>query len=204
MSFEDLISQAHSDINEFREKRGLNHWNFKEARMANLSDDRCKMCADAGFPDILAHYKAVPKGMSHDGKGKPALCWDHAHGKIPRHILESRPQQAEPEPKAEPGLTNQTKSEVEKCGCGRPLPHKGRCAFRRGENGNSRALAPTAAKPVRGKRAKSLSDVLLDLRVGLQMYIAEQQRNVEAVERVIQLVERANAANSAAEFFEAG
>lgn len=41
------------------------------------------MCADAGYPDVLAHYKAVPKGMSHDGKGRPALCYAHAHGQVP-------------------------------------------------------------------------------------------------------------------------
>ena len=51
-----------------------------------MSDERCQMCKEAGFPDVLAHYKAVPKGSSHDGKAHPPLCWDHKHGKMPRFI----------------------------------------------------------------------------------------------------------------------
>ena len=48
--------------------------------------DICIPCREAGFPNVVAHYKGVKPGQSQDGKGSPAMCFDHKHGKIPKFI----------------------------------------------------------------------------------------------------------------------
>lgn len=52
-----------------------------------MIEPRCQSCKEAGFPDVLAHYKSISAGQSRDGKSRPALCWDHYHGKIPRFVM---------------------------------------------------------------------------------------------------------------------
>lgn len=55
--------------------------------MSNVGDERCVPCKEAGFPNILAHYKGVPAGKTHNGKTQHPMCWDHYHKKEPKHIL---------------------------------------------------------------------------------------------------------------------
>ena len=47
----------------------------------------CGPCKDAGFPNIIATYKAVRAGMSHDGRDHPAMCYSHRMGVTPPYIL---------------------------------------------------------------------------------------------------------------------
>lgn len=51
------------------------------------STECCELCKAAGFVNILAHYKSVAASKSHNGERQPAMCYDHRHGKTPRHIL---------------------------------------------------------------------------------------------------------------------
>jgi hypothetical protein len=97
-----------------------------------VADERCQMCKELGFPDVLAHYKGTPAGMSHNGKAIPALCWDHKNGKVPKFIKQNAPAEVEKvtAPKGYE-VFDPTKAAAEICGCGRPLPHKGRCSVRR-------------------------------------------------------------------------
>jgi hypothetical protein len=55
-----------------------------------MNDERCEMCKAEGFPDILAHYKGVPAGGSSTGKAIPALCFDHKHGRVRKHLEKLR------------------------------------------------------------------------------------------------------------------
>src|ERR1700733_9157451 len=200
--FEELIRQAHADANSIRRAQGLKPWDFGDKPMA---DERCKMCHDAGFPNVIAHYKGIEKGRSHDGKEHPPLCWDHKHGKTPRHILEangnstivgSSPIEESVSPAAE-----------ERCGCGRPVVHRGRCAARREKPANQiqQAITKSAPVSVQAKRQPreqmSLVQVLENLQGMLEEHQKETVANVDAVRRVIMLVQGAEKAGSAAEFF---
>ena len=192
-SWDEIIADVHRDIPRLRARFGAPH----------MIQDRCQMCTDAGFPDVLAHYKPVPKGMSHDGKGKPALCYDHAHGKTPVFILrmkggtvQTEPNKLEPEPvlKSEPITT------PELCGCGRPRIHKGRCAVRR----NGQAIEP--AKPPQTVRTKTtakltMPEVLANLLGMLELHRAEIDKDIEAVQRVTRMVAYVEESGTAAEFF---
>lgn len=64
----------------------------------------CEPCKDAGFPNVLAHYQAIAKGASHDGKQHPAMCFEHKNGRTPSFIKNTQPQlvQSAPAPVAEP------------------------------------------------------------------------------------------------------
>ena len=79
------IADAHLWVQMERRSRGLGLWKFVDGVNA-MGDERCQMCKDAGFPDVLAHYKAVAAGRSHDGKAQPPLCWDHKNGKVPKRM----------------------------------------------------------------------------------------------------------------------
>ena len=70
----------------------------------------CALCKEAGFPNIIAHYKPVPAYQSHTGKAIPALCWDHKNGKVPRHIQEAN---KAAEPLALPSPKSNTEAENE-------------------------------------------------------------------------------------------
>ena len=165
------------------------------------------MCRDAGFPNVLAHYKPVPSGMSHNGKAIPALCWDHKHGKVPRHISET------PTPtNGMEALVEQTHREIateELCGCGRPVVHKGRCSARRNAQAKPQALArSTVAAPVNltpKTRTKStlkltLPEVLANLANMLELHRAEVDEDLEAIRRVVRMVHHAEESDAAAEF----
>lgn len=67
-----------------------------------VSDERCEMCRDAGFPDILAHYKGVSAGGSNTGKSIPSLCFDHKHGRVPKHLEKLKQEQELRKSKDEP------------------------------------------------------------------------------------------------------
>jgi hypothetical protein len=169
------------------------------------------MCAEAGFPDVLAHYKAVLKGMSHDGKAKPALCYDHAHGKTPAFILRLHASKVEEKNTDTPTTESQTPSQ-ETCGCGRPASHRGRCAFRRGAKPAQPSQAIERATPsltVRTRRANrepslSLVEVLTNLQAMLEQHQRDIESDINAVRRVVTLVEGAQRAESAAEFLNKG
>jgi hypothetical protein len=170
-----------------------------------MTDERCAMCAEAGFPNVLAHYKAIPKGMSHDGKGSPSLCWDHKHGKTPSFVARTQNNQLETlveQAHAEIAATKEGKEPAagDVCGCGRKMPHKGRCAFRRLHD-QPQAIAKKT--PRLDKSVGSLPEVLQNLKALLEGQAAEIQRNVEAVERVLAIVNCANQAESRADFFDA-
>jgi hypothetical protein len=61
-----------------------------------MSDEVCLPCKQAGFANILAHYKGVSKGMSANGKEIPPMCFDHKHGRVPKHIQRVQPQLTQP------------------------------------------------------------------------------------------------------------
>jgi hypothetical protein len=102
-----------------------------------VGDERCEPCKTAGFPDILAHYKEVPAGRSHDGKRIPPMCWDHKHGKVPRYMQTAEP---EPETAGEPESVNagmklmgNQASKVCVCGCNTTfVPNSGRQTYATG------------------------------------------------------------------------
>lgn len=169
-----------------------------------MSDDRCAMCAEAGFPNVLAHYKPVPKGMSHDGKGCPPLCWDHKHGKVPRFILELKGnglealvEQAHKEIAEDANTKLTTRARLCACGCGEPMEgYSPRLSFIRGHKPKKTAIqrAP-AEKPIqvaRGRKPANLSliGVLQNLRGLLDFQKQEIDRNMNAVDTVIELVRR--------------
>lgn len=96
--------------------------------MNNL-DERCALCRDAGFPDILAHFKAVRAGESHDGKAHPALCYDHKHGKMPKFLagkINADRMAEDPLPAERDASVEEARVDSPKCYCGRPLGHRGR------------------------------------------------------------------------------
>ena len=169
-----------------------------------MADERCKMCHDAGFPNVIAHYKGIEKGRSHDGKEHPPLCWDHKHGKTPRHILEangnstiagSLPIEESVSPAAE-----------ERCGAA-ALSSIVEDAPRVAKN-----LQTTSSRPSQSQRqyqfkqtATSRADVTC---ASIREFTGDAGRaskrtvaNVDAVRRVIMLVQGAEKAGSAAEFF---
>lgn len=54
--------------------------------LMGVHDERCGPCADAGFPDILAHYRGEPASTSRTGKAVPPMCHAHAHGLVAQHL----------------------------------------------------------------------------------------------------------------------
>ena len=124
-----LIVEAHCDAQRIRRAKGLPPWDFGDGTA--MGDERCAMCKDAGFPNVLAHYKAIPAGMSHNGHAIPPLCFDHKHGRVPPFIASAQHKSEKPVEPVKPEANTMPKEETEVCGCGRPLPHKGRCEARR-------------------------------------------------------------------------
>lgn len=59
-------------------------------------DEVCVPCKEAGFNNILAHYKGTPAGMSHNGKAIPPMCYDHKNGKVPKHFPQPVAVEAKP------------------------------------------------------------------------------------------------------------
>lgn len=124
-----------------------------------LTDERCQMCKEAGFPDVLAHYKAIPRGMSHDGQAHPALCYDHKNGKVPKFI-QKKIDEAEPvearvdKPEDEP--------EQDLCDCGKPWKHPGRCLGTKvveAEGGLGRVVVPASSYEVFDPNLKEIDTV---------------------------------------------
>lgn len=83
-----MIEQSHTEIDEIRRAQGKPQWNWAERREAIVSDERCQMCKEAGFTDVLAHYKGVAKGASATGQAIPPLCFDHKNGRVPKFIVD--------------------------------------------------------------------------------------------------------------------
>jgi hypothetical protein len=177
-----------------------------------MADDRCAMCREAGFPDVLAHYKPVPAGMSHNGKAVPPLCWDHKHGKVPRFItevkgnsLEALVEQTHREIAGKANAAVSANGRVCACGCGTSMgDYVERLKFIRGHKPKKTALAKTE-RPIhvpRGRKPKNLSliDVLQNLRGLIDAQKAEIDKNLGAVDTVIELVRRADESESAADF----
>lgn len=189
-----------------------------------MVDERCAECASAGFPNVLAHYKAIPKGMSHDGKATPALCWDHKHGKTPRFITESKNNSleklvddahreiAQRQPETVPKKLNCGKA-ICACGCGTEFiktgPRSKFIAGHKPERANptkittaieSRKVVLSTAPRRRPMKNLSLTEVLVNLKTMLGARAAELQRNQEAVETVLVLIQQVEKVNTAAEF----
>jgi len=169
-----------------------------------MADDRCAMCRDAGFPNVLAHYKPIPAGQAYDGKAVPALCFDHKHGKAPKFIVAVKDQEI-----ADRANAGQEEGEPEgKCGCGRALIHKGRCSFRR-QNGSG---AEKQARPSRTLRTQiprngkpdKLIDALQNIRGFLNAAKEKIDHDLAAVDAVIEIVRRADESESADEFMQRG
>lgn len=185
-----------------------------------MAEERCTLCREAGFPNVLAHFKGVSAGMSTTGKAEPPLCWDHKHGKVPRFLAETTGNSLE-------AIVDQTHREIAgqsngrppaaiaprlcACGCGDPMPegYSDRLSFIRGHK-TKHALAKSEPVPVgrrikpvtasRGRKIVGLVEVLQDLRGLLDAQRSEIDRNLTAVDVVIELVLRADQADSAAEF----
>jgi hypothetical protein len=111
------------------------------------------MCREAGFLDILAHFKAVSASQSKDGKAHPALCYDHFHGRVPKHIERANgvsladrllAMNAAPEP---PQV-----EQTELCACGKVNHHRGACRGRPrgGWSGKPQTAIVLAPKPKPG------------------------------------------------------
>jgi RNA polymerase sigma-70 factor (ECF subfamily) len=96
------IGNSKSQLNKARARLRLN---IKRGDLNDMSD-MCRPCADAGFKNIIAHYKGVPKGQSHDGKEHPPMCFDHKHGKLPKHMQHLEDKEVE-KPKVNDGRSTQ-------------------------------------------------------------------------------------------------
>jgi hypothetical protein len=179
------------------------------------------MCREAGFPNVLAHYKPVSAGMSHNGKAVPALCWDHKHGKVTRFIsnitensLEAMVEQTHREiADLVNGSSTAITTTVEEarlcaCGFGQKIPdnYGTRMSYIRGHK-SRQAVEKThtiklqkVARVERKTRNMSLVEVLENVRGLLDTQKQVIDRHLAAVATVIELVRFADESETGDQF----
>lgn len=85
-AWNNIIQDAHNWFDDLRRKKNLKPWDWINRKESDMNSEICKPCADAGFKNIIAAYKGVKAGMSHNGKEIPPMCYDHKNGRVPKYI----------------------------------------------------------------------------------------------------------------------